>query len=200
MALRHSLILGAFFLCFVMILGFVVRVFGMWSNVYRKNSVKCFHSQSDYKWYLIWQIWKCNLSVIHSGHPDTINSRAVVLFLHHWTVSVSPAQPPFVWPLYVHAATWNCSGGSREEDKNVKNLQRHRQWRITNKFRSKQLTWANCQKDKCVYKCQNKEDTYQDQSVEFDLVIRSCQRNVIRHFGSSYCYNDKFIIYPSNVI
>ena len=53
------------------------------------------------------------------------------------------------------------------------------------------LTWANCQKDKCVYKCQNKEDTYQDQSVEFDLVIRSCQRNVIRHFGSSYCYNDK---------
>ena len=47
---------------------------------------------------------------------------------------------------------------------------------------------------------QNKEDTYQDQSVEFDLVIRSCQRNVIRHFGSSYCYNDKFIIYPSNVI
>ena len=37
-------------------------------------------------------------------------------------------------------------------------------------------------------------------SVEFDLLIRACQRDVIRHFGSSYCYNDKFIIYPSNVI
>ena len=38
------------------------------------------------------------------------------------------------------------------------------------------------------------------QSVEFDLVIRACQRDVIRIFGSSYCYNDKFIIYLSNVI
>ena len=28
----------------------------------------------------------------------------------------------------------------------------------------------------------------------------ACQPNVIRHFGSSYCNNDKFIIYPSNVI
>ena len=37
-------------------------------------------------------------------------------------------------------------------------------------------------------------------SVEFDLVICACQRDVIRHFGSSFCYNDKFIIYPSNVI
>ena len=35
-------------------------------------------------------------------------------------------------------------------------------------------------------------------SVEFDLVIRACQRDVIRHFGSSYCCND--IIYPSHVI
>ena len=38
------------------------------------------------------------------------------------------------------------------------------------------------------------------QSVEFDLVIRAYQRDMIRHFGSSFYYNDKFIIYPSNVI
>ena len=35
---------------------------------------------------------------------------------------------------------------------------------------------------------------------EFDLVICACQRDLIRHFGSSYCYSDKFIIYPSHVI
>ena len=27
-------------------------------------------------------------------------------------------------------------------------------------------------------------------------MIRVCQRDVILHFRSSYCYNDKFIIYP----
>lgn len=32
--------------------------------------------------------------------------------------------------------------------------------------------------------------------VEFDLMIPAWQRDVIRFFGSSYCYNDKFIIYP----
>ena len=31
-------------------------------------------------------------------------------------------------------------------------------------------------------------------------MIRACQRDVIRHFGSNYCYNDKFIIYSSHVI
>ena len=35
---------------------------------------------------------------------------------------------------------------------------------------------------------------------EFDLVICACQRDLIWHFGSSYCYCDKFIIYPSHVI
>ena len=40
------------------------------------------------------------------------------------------------------------------------------------------------------------------QSVEFDLVIRACQLDVILHLGSSYCYNNKFItVYtPSHFI
>ena len=33
-----------------------------------------------------------------------------------------------------------------------------------------------------------------------DLVIRACQQDLILHFGSGYCYNDKLIIYPSHVI
>ena len=37
-------------------------------------------------------------------------------------------------------------------------------------------------------------------SVDFDVVIRACQRDWNKHFGSSYCYNDKFIIYPFSVI
>lgn len=32
--------------------------------------------------------------------------------------------------------------------------------------------------------------------VSFDLMTRAWQRDVIRPFGSSYCYKDKFIIYP----
>ena len=36
--------------------------------------------------------------------------------------------------------------------------------------------------------------------TRLDLVIRACQRDVIRHFWSSYCYNDKFIIYRSHII
>ena len=30
-------------------------------------------------------------------------------------------------------------------------------------------------------------------SVEFDLVIRACQLDVIRHFGSSYCNNNIYV-------
>ena len=32
------------------------------------------------------------------------------------------------------------------------------------------------------------------------LVIRACQWDMIWHFGSSYCHNDEFVIYPSHVI
>ena len=31
-------------------------------------------------------------------------------------------------------------------------------------------------------------------------MIHACQRDGIRHFGSGYCYNDKFIVYPSHSI
>ena len=31
-------------------------------------------------------------------------------------------------------------------------------------------------------------------------MIRACRQDMIWHFGSSYCHNDEFVIYPSNVI
>ena len=37
-------------------------------------------------------------------------------------------------------------------------------------------------------------------NIKFDLVIRACQRNVIWHLRSSYCYHNRFIIYPSTII
>ena len=35
----------------------------------------------------------------------------------------------------------------------------------------------------------------QTRCVSFDLVIRACQLDVIRHFGSSYCYNNIYILW-----
>lgn len=34
-------------------------------------------------------------------------------------------------------------------------------------------------------------------NIEFDLIIRACRRDVIRHFGSSYCNNDLFYNFQS---
>ena len=44
--------------------------------------------------------------------------------------------------------------------------------------------------------------TVTDHEIKWDadLVTSAFQRDMVWHFGSSYYYNDKFIIYPSHVI
>ena len=61
------------------------------------------------------------------------------------------------------------------------------------------VTWSNCKVLDQVDRHGSPDQTSCGES-EFDLVICACQRDVIRLFGSSYCYNDKFIVYPFNFI
>ena len=56
-------------------------------------------------------------------------------------------------------------------------------------------TFQLCNGANITYRCktQNNISVNIHMRVSFDLLIHASQFDVIRHFGSSYCYNDKFI-------